>query len=77
MRPMARADDLIPFQGTFGERCTIVGADVLDGVIVPLEIKYRDLHVIDTDDPPFSGFEVVSASHIDPVGHKAPQYRLL
>jgi hypothetical protein len=36
-----------------------------------------DLHVIDTDDPPFSGFELVSASHIDPVGHKAPQYRLL
>ena len=51
MRPMTRADDLIPFQGAFGERCTIVGADVLDGVIVPLEIKYRDLHVIDTKVP--------------------------
>ena len=28
MRPMTRADDLIPFQDVFGERCTIVGADV-------------------------------------------------
>ena len=71
---VARANDLVAFDGAARELSTIMGADVFDGVILAVEVEYDDLRVVHIFDTPFAWGEFFDARYRDPFTHCNPSF---
>ena len=69
---VARANDLVAFDGAAGELSTIMGANVFNRVILAVQVKYDDLRTIHIDDPAIKGGQFSDTRYCQPFIHCYP-----
>ena len=71
---VAWANDLVAFDGAAGKPTTIMGADVFDGIILTIEVKYDDLRVVYINNPSLAWRDFFDPRYRDPFTHCKPSF---
>ena len=68
--PVPGAGDAVVLDLAPGELSAVVGADILDGVELALDVEHGDVDVVHVDHPEITRFQFVLVGDVEPVGHE-------